>query len=182
MGNRLSKLYTKTGDKGETGLGDGSRVDKTDTRVWAMGDVDELNSIIGMLIEQCEMETICECLRDIQHVLFNLGGELSIPGAELVLEKNVLALETLIDNHNENLPALKEFILPGGSIVAGTCHLARAVCRRAERRVIALGKNEKINQHALVYLNRLSDLLFVFARILARHAGGEEIYWQKDRL
>ncbi|NKB36882.1 MAG: cob(I)yrinic acid a,c-diamide adenosyltransferase [Gammaproteobacteria bacterium] len=182
MGNRLSKLYTKTGDKGETGLGDGSRVAKTDTRVWAMGDVDELNSVIGMLIEHCEMETIRECLRDIQHVLFNLGGELSIPGAELVFDKNVLTLETLIDNHNENLPALKEFILPGGSIAAGTCHLARAVCRRAERRVIALARDEAVNQHALVYLNRLSDLLFVFARILARHAGGEEVYWQKDRL
>ena len=182
MGNRLSKIYTKTGDDGETGLGDGSRVDKTAERVWAMGDVDELNSVIGMLIEQCELDDIGESLRDIQHVLFNLGGELSIPGMELVVEKNIEALEGLIDQHNEALPPLKEFILPGGSPAAATCHLARAVCRRAERRVIAVAKKENVNRQALVYLNRLSDLLFVYARVIARQGGGTEIYWQKDRL
>ena len=182
MGNRLSKIYTKTGDNGETGLGDGSRIDKTAERVWAMGDVDELNSVIGVLIEQCELKVIRESLRDIQHVLFNLGGELSIPGMELVIDKNIEALENLIDTHNQVLPPLKEFILPGGSPAAASCHLARAVCRRAERRVIAVAKEENVNQQALIYLNRLSDLLFVFARVIARQGGGEEIYWQKDRL
>ena len=131
MGNRLSKLYTKTGDHGETGLGDGTRIDKTASRVIAMGDVDELNSQIGILITQCNEDSMLEHLQDFQHVLFNLGGELSIPGTELVVEKNVLAIESLIDEYNEDLPPLKEFILPGGSQAAATCHLARTVCRRA---------------------------------------------------
>ena len=182
MGNRLSKIYTKTGDAGETGLGDGSRIDKTALRVMAMGDVDELNSLIGVLITQCQMEDIQQHLQDIQHVLFNLGGELSIPGAELVLDKHVLTLESLIDEYNAYLPPLKEFILPGGSPAAATCHLARTVCRRAERTVITAGKTEAVNQFSAIYLNRLSDLLFVLARNLARAAGGSEIYWQKDRV
>ncbi len=182
MGNRLSKIYTKTGDHGETGLGDGSRIDKTASRVIAMGDVDELNSLIGLLITQCTVDTMPEHLHDIQHVLFNLGGELSIPGAELVLDKNVSALESLIDEYNEDLPPLKEFILPGGSQAAATCHLARAVCRRAERSVISVGKTDTINHFSQTYLNRLSDLLFVFARVIVRQAGGTEIYWQKDRV
>ena len=182
MGNRLSKIYTKTGDAGETGLGDGSRIDKTALRVMAMGDVDELNSLIGVLITQCQMEDIQQHLQDIQHVLFNLGGELSIPGAELVLDKHVLTLESLIDEYNAYLPPLKEFILPGGSLAAATCHLARTVCRRAERTVITAGKTETVNQFSAIYLNRLSDLLFVLARNLARAAGGSEIYWQKDRV
>lgn len=182
MGNRLSKIYTKTGDAGETGLGDGSRIDKTALRVMAMGDVDELNSLIGVLITQCQMEDIQQHLQDIQHVLFNLGGELSIPGAELVLDKHVLTLESLIDEYNAYLPPLKEFILPGGSPAAATCHLARTVCRRAERTVITAGKTEAVNQFSAIYLNRLSDLLFVLARNLARAVGGSEIYWQKDRV
>ena len=182
MGNRLSKIYTKTGDAGETGLGDGSRIDKTALRVMAMGDVDELNSLIGVLITQCQMEDIQQHLQDIQHVLFNLGGELSIPGAELVLDKHVLTLESLIDEYNAYLPPLKEFILPGGSPAAATCHLARTVCRRAERTVITAGKTETVNQFSAIYLNRLSDLLFVLARNLARAADGSEIYWQKDRV
>jgi cob(I)alamin adenosyltransferase len=182
MGNRLSKIYTKTGDAGETGLGDGSRIDKTALRVMAMGDVDELNSLIGVLITQCQMEDIQQHLQDIQHVLFNLGGELSIPGAEFVLDKHVLILESLIDEYNAYLPPLKEFILPGGSPAAATCHLARTVCRRAERTVITAGKTETVNQFSAIYLNRLSDLLFVLARNLARAAGGSEIYWQKDRV
>ncbi len=182
MGNRLSKIYTKTGDAGQTGLGDGSRIDKTALRVMAMGDVDELNSLIGVLITQCRMEDIQQHLQDIQHVLFNLGGELSIPGAELVLDKHVLTLESLIDEYNAYLPPLKEFILPGGSPAAATCHLARAVCRRAERTVITAGKTETVNHFSAIYLNRLSDLLFVLARNLARAAGGSEIYWQKDRV
>lgn len=180
MGNRLSKIYTKTGDQGETGLGDGTRIDKTATRVTAMGDVDELNSLLGILIEQDISDDIVGHLQDIQHVLFNLGGELSIPGAELVLEENVQKLESLIDKYNEDLPPLKEFILPGGSQAAATCHLARAVCRRAERSVISLGKTDAINHYAQTCLNRLSDLLFVFARIIARQAGGTEVYWRKD--
>ena len=182
MGNRLSKIYTKTGDHGETGLGDGTRIDKTASRVIAMGDVDELNSQIGILITQCTEDSMLEHLQDIQHVLFNLGGELSIPGAELVVEKNVLAIESLIDEYNEDLPPLKEFILPGGSQAAATCHLARTVCRRAERSVIRVGKTDPVNNFSQTYLNRLSDLLFVFARVIARQAGGTEIYWQKDRV
>lgn len=182
MGNRLSKIYTKTGDQGETGLGDGTRIDKTAARVMAMGDVDELNSLLGLLITQSIADALAAHLQDIQHVLFNLGGELSIPGAELVQEKNIQRLESLIDQYNEDLPPLKEFILPGGNQAAATCHLARAVCRRAERSIITLSKTDAINQHSKIFLNRLSDLLFVVARIIARQAGGEEIYWQKDRL
>ncbi len=182
MGNRLSKIYTKTGDKGETGLGDGSRIDKTASRVMAMGDVDELNSLIGVLIVQDISAEMQDYLKDIQHVLFNLGGELSIPGAELVLDKHVQALESLIDEYNQDLPALKEFILPGGSQSAATCHLARTVCRRAERSVISLSKTDSINQQSQTYLNRLSDLLFVWARVIARQSGGTEVYWQKDRI
>lgn len=182
MGNRLSKIYTKTGDQGETGLGDGTRIDKTADRVMAMGDVDELNSLLGLLITQSLADALAAHLQDIQHVLFNLGGELSIPGAELVLERNVQRLETLIDQYNEDLPPLKEFILPGGNQAAATCHLARAVCRRAERSVISLSKTDVINHHSQTFLNRLSDLLFVVARVIARQAGGAEVYWQKDRV
>lgn len=181
MGNRLTKIYTRTGDHGETGLGDGTRIAKTAPRVAAMGEVDELNSLLGLLIIHCELPGMREQLQDIQHVLFNLGGELSIPGAALILEKNVSLLEQLIDEYNGKLPPLKEFILPGGNEAAATCHLARSVCRRAERSVMNLGKVDILNHHSQTYLNRLSDLLFVFARTLARQSGGAEIYWQKDR-
>jgi cob(I)alamin adenosyltransferase len=182
MGNRLSKIYTKTGDKGETGLGDGSRIDKTAARVMAMGDVDELNSLIGVLLTQDIDTELAGYLEVVQHVLFNLGGELSIPGAKMVLDKHVQILEELIDKYNDDLPPLKEFILPGGSQSAATCHLVRTVCRRAERSVINLAKTDNINSHSQTYLNRLSDLLFVLARVIARQAGGSEIYWQKDRV
>jgi cob(I)alamin adenosyltransferase len=182
MGNRLSKIYTKTGDHGETGLGDGSRIDKTALRVASMGDVDELNSLLGLLITEDLSDEMAESLRDIQHVLFNVGGELSIPGAELVAEKNVIELEVLIDKYNMDLPPLKEFILPGGNRAAATCHLARTVCRRAERCIIGVGKVENTNLNSQMYLNRLSDLLFVLARTIARGQGGTEIYWQKDRV
>ncbi len=181
MGNRLSKIYTRTGDQGETGLGDGTRIDKTAVRVTAMGDVDELNSLIGVLIACNTVEHVTGPLQNIQHVLFNLGGELSIPGAELVLQRHVLELESLIDKYNQDLPPLKEFILPGGNQAAAICHLARTVCRRAERSAVGLAGEETVNHHSLCYLNRLSDLLFVFARIMARQAGGTEVYWQKDR-
>ncbi len=182
MGNRLSKIYTKTGDQGETGLGDGSRIEKTAARVGAMGDVDELNSVLGLLITEDINDDLAGHLQDIQHLLFNLGGELSIPGAELVLEKHVEKLESLIDAYNDGLPPLKEFILPGGSRAAATCHLARTVCRRAERSVVKLAKSDAINHYSQIYLNRLSDLLFVIARIIARQAGGTEVYWQKERV
>lgn len=182
MGNRLSKIYTKTGDTGETGLGDGTRVSKTDQRVVAMGEVDELNSLLGLLILKTEDEQMAARLHDIQHVLFNLGGGLSLPGSELVTEENVNSLEQLIDEYNGELPPLKEFILPGGSEAAALCHLARAVCRRAERNILPVYDDASEGQNARVYLNRLSDLLFVLARTLARSAGGAEVYWQKDRI
>ena len=182
MGNRLSKIYTKTGDLGDTGLADGERIGKTEPRVQAMGDVDELNSLLGLLICKCEDEQVSANLFDIQHVLFNVGGELSMPGSQLVSEKDVSDLEKLIDLHNEPLPPLKEFILPGGSEAAAICHLARAVCRRAERSIVSVCTGSKDHQRAAVYLNRLSDLLFVVARVLGRAEGGSEIFWQKDRV
>jgi len=180
MANRLSKIYTKTGDQGETGLADGTRIDKTDARVMAMGDVDELNSLIGVLIAHDMVDNIAEQLQRIQHTLFNLGGELSLPGAELVLQKHVKSLEELIDKYNEDLPGLKEFILPGGSQAAAICHLARTVCRRAERSLLGLARTDAVNHNSQCYLNRLSDFLFVLARIIVRQAGGEEVYWQQD--
>jgi cob(I)alamin adenosyltransferase len=182
MGNRLSKIYTKTGDTGETGLGDGSRIDKTSLRVMAMGDIDELNSLIGVLICQDISGEMTVYLQDIQHILFNLGGELSIPEMVLVTEKHVQTIEHLIDKYNEALPPLKEFILPGGSQAAAFCHLARTVCRRAERSIIGLSRMESVNCHSQVFLNRLSDLFFVLARVLSRQDGGLEIYWKKDRV
>ncbi len=182
MGNRLSKIYTKTGDSGDTGLADGERISKNEARVHAMGDVDELNSLLGLLVCKCDDEQMSESLTDIQHVLFNIGGELSMPGSELVGEKEISSIEKLIDFYNAPLPPLKEFILPGGSESAATCHLARAVCRRAERTMVSIDGEAKSHQGAKIYLNRLSDLLFVLARVLGRAAGGNEIFWQKDRV
>ncbi len=182
MGNRLTKIYTKTGDSGSTGLGDGSRTDKDSLRISVIGDVDELNSLLGLLIAIDIDERIKACLLDIQHVLFDLGGELAIPDSKIVTEPRVEYLEKIIDKYNESLPPLKEFILPGGSVPAAVCHTARAVCRRAERQLVGLSKEISVNEVSLKFLNRLSDLLFVFARILARSEGGEEIYWQSDRL
>lgn len=186
MGNRLSKIYTKTGDKGTTGLGDGNRIGKTDPRVEAMGDVDELNSLLGMLI--CTLPNgndaafkLNEELLLIQHDLFDLGGELSIPGSSLLPADSVDRLEVMIDTYNEPLPALKEFILPGGSKAAAQCHLARAVCRRAERRVVGLHLDSEVTDTALRYINRLSDLLFVLARVISRQDGGEEVNWDRSR-
>lgn len=179
MGHRLSKIYTKTGDEGTTGLGDGNRVAKDHIRVEAIGTVDELNCAIGLLLSQTNItQPISTCLLKIQHDLFNLGGELCIPHTEIVDEKDVLFLENNLDELNEPLPYLKDFILPGGNIAASTCHLARAICRRAERRIISLHQQEPINPHGLAYINRLSDLLFVIARVLARSNGDKEIVWQ----
>ena len=182
MGNRLTKIYTKTGDNGSTGLADGSRADKDSLRISVIGDVDELNSLLGLLTAHDIDDSIKKILLDIQHVLFDLGGELAIPDSEMVTEARVEYIEKIIDEYNAYLPPLKEFILPGGSIPAATCHIARAVCRRAERQLVGLSREITINQVSLKYLNRLSDLLFVFARTLARSEGGEEIYWQSDRL
>jgi len=182
MGNRLTKIYTRTGDSGSTGLADGSRADKDSLRISAIGDVDELNSILGLLIANDIDAQMKVYLLDIQHVLFDLGGELVVPDSEMVTETRVEYLEKIIDEYNASLPPLKEFILPGGSIPAATCHTARAVCRRAERQLVGLSREISVNQASLKFLNRLSDLLFVFARTLARSGDGQEILWKSKRL
>ncbi|AUM14125.1 cob(I)yrinic acid a,c-diamide adenosyltransferase [Ketobacter alkanivorans] len=182
MGNRLSKIYTRTGDKGTTGLGDGSRVDKDSLRVEAYGTTDELNSVIGMVLSEATVtEPVQGWLLEIQHDLFDIGAELCVPGHKVITEAFVQRLEQHIDAMNSELPYLKEFILPGGNRAATTCHLARTVCRRSERRVLSLSKAEPINEWGLKYLNRLSDFLFVAARVLARADGGEEVMWNRKR-
>ena len=181
MGNRLSKIYTKTGDDGTTGLGDGTRVAKDSTRVGAYGTVDELNSTIGIVLAQEIPPDVRESLTQIQHDLFDLGGELCIPGMAMVHESDVERLEQTLDGFNANLPALKDFILPGGGMAAAACHLARTVCRRAEREVVTLARTETVRPEAVRYLNRLSDLLFVLARVLARASGHGEVLWQHER-
>ncbi|HOW75508.1 MAG TPA: cob(I)yrinic acid a,c-diamide adenosyltransferase [Candidatus Competibacteraceae bacterium] len=178
MGNRLSKIYTRTGDQGTTGLGSGERVAKDCPRIEAIGAVDELNCAVGRVLVHDLRGPVGECLAEIQHRLFDLGGELSIPGYEAIKAEDVAALETALNHFNEQLPPLKEFILPGGSRGAADCHVARAICRRAERRVISLAHEETINEPAQVYLNRLSDLLFVLCRVIARDEGGIEVLWR----
>ena len=182
MGNRLSKIYTRTGDKGTTGMGDGSRVEKDSLRVAAIGDTDELNSVIGMVICKCPEGDVKETLITIQHDLFNLGGQLTMPECNLITEERVKWLEVTLDAMNENLPPLKEFILPGGGEAAAHCHLARTVCRRAERTIVSLAKEFEFSRQITAYINRLSDLLFVACRVLSRQAGEAEVYWQSDRL
>ena len=177
MGNRLSKIYTRTGDKGTTGLGDGSRVDKDSLRVEAYGTVDELNSAVGVVLTSELPDDVRDCLTRIQHELFDLGGELCMPGTTLIPDRYVEVLEADLDGFNEDLPPLKDFILPGGSESAARCPLARTVARRAERRVVSLAHNEAVNEASVRYLNRLSDLLFVIARVLARRDGGSEVIW-----
>ena len=182
MGNRLTKLYTKTGDDGTTGLGDGSRTTKDSSRIEAVGTVDELNSWIGLLIAELQSdEPLIEPLTDIQHRLFDLGGELAVPGFQLIKAEMVSELEILCDQINEALPPLKEFILPGGSKSAGLCHMARTVARRAERIIVMLAKEEAVGDALKQYINRLSDVLFVMARQLARRDGGEEVFWKSKR-
>jgi cob(I)alamin adenosyltransferase len=178
MGHRLSKIYTRTGDQGTTGLSDGSRVDKDHARVEAMGDVDELNSVIGVLLTHALPEAARLALTEVQNDLFNLGGELSIPGAEMMLASDATRLEQALDAFNTELAPLKEFILPGGTAAAAACHVARSVCRRAERRIVTLNKSERLNTHTAIYLNRLSDLLFVTARYLNKCANAPEVLWQ----
>lgn len=180
MGYRLSKIYTRTGDEGTTGLADGSRVDKDSPRVEALGEVDELNCHIGALLLHPLDPAVRERLIGVQHALFDIGGELAIPGARIVSEDYVGGLEEHLDALNAELPPLKEFILPGGGAAAVACHVARAVCRRAERRVIALSRGDEVNPASRRYLNRLSDLLFVLARRLARDDAGE-VFWEKAR-
>ncbi len=182
MGNRLSKIYTRTGDQGDTGLGNGQRVAKDHARVEAYGTVDELNSCLGVVLTHSLPSELLEILVDIQHRLFDLGGELSIPGHFVMQDADVSALEQSLDRLNEHLPPLQEFILPGGSPAAASCHLARTVCRRAERRLISLAaQDDTVNPIAIRYLNRLSDLLFVMARSMNRQAGVADVLWQHER-
>ena len=180
MGHRLSKIYTRTGDSGETGLGDGSRVPKDGLRVHALGEIDELNSALGLLLAEELPAGIRAALIDIQHDLFDLGGEVCIPGHASMGEAQVARLETLLDEHNAHLAPLKEFILPGGTRAASLAHLARAICRRAERALVSLSRAEAVQAPALKYLNRLSDLLFVLGRVLNRSGGGD-VLWQPGR-
>ena len=183
MGNRLSKIYTRTGDDGTTGLGDGSRTEKDSLRVEAFGTVDEANSAIGIVLSFTTVPgRIRNCLTEIQHDLFELGGELCIPGHKAVEMHFVERLENELDALNADLPPLKEFILPGGSPAAAACHLARTIVRRAERRVNTLAKQEDVRPEVLRYLNRLSDLLFVVARRLAREESGTETIWDRSRI
>ena len=178
MGHRLSKIYTRTGDDGTTGLGDGNRVNKDSLRVEAYGTVDELNSAIGTVLAFEVTDDIRECLLGVQHQLFDLGGELCIPGESMIDDEDVDRLEAQLDGFNEDLPMLKEFILPGGSQAAAHCHLARTICRRAERRVISLAREEEVNEEPIRYLNRLSDLLFAMARYENHRKGQPEPLWR----
>ena len=182
MGHRFTQIATRTGDDGTTGLGDGSRTRKDSLRVGAMGDVDELNSTLGVLLCEPLPDDVRGELLDIQHDLFDLGGELCIPGFENIADAQVARLDALLARHNAVLPRLQEFILPGGSRAAALAHVSRTVCRRAERAVVALGEAEAVRPLCRQYLNRLSDLLFVLARVLNRHAGGADVMWEKGRV
>jgi cob(I)alamin adenosyltransferase len=181
MGHRLSKIYTRTGDAGTTGLGDGTRTGKDSQRIDAIGEIDELNSALGLLLAETLPEAVRAALTGVQHDLFDLGGELCIPGRTAISDEQVSRLETLLDGFNAELPPLKEFILPGGSRAASLAHLARTVCRRAERSVVALGRDEAVSDTVRRYLNRLSDLLFVMGRVLNRDAGGSDVLWQQGK-
>jgi cob(I)alamin adenosyltransferase len=181
MGHRLSKITTRTGDAGETGLADGSRVAKDSARIAALGEVDELNSVVGVLLAEELPAPVREALLGVQHDLFDLGGELATPGHALIGAAHVTRLEQLTERFNADLAPLKEFILPGGSRAAAAAHLARTVCRRAERAVVALARTQEVATGARVYLNRLSDLLFVLGRVLNRAAGGADVLWNRER-
>ncbi|MBC7376205.1 MAG: cob(I)yrinic acid a,c-diamide adenosyltransferase [Burkholderiaceae bacterium] len=182
MGNRLTQIATRTGDNGTTGLGDNTRVSKDSLRVHAMGDVDELNSNIGVLLCEELPPAVRELLVEVQHQLFNLGGEMSIPGFELLKAEALLALDQALAEHNEQLPRLQEFILPAGTRAASLAHVCRTVARRAERSVVALGVAEALKDTPRQYLNRLSDLMFVLARVLNRMHGGDDVYWKSERM
>jgi len=177
MTDRLTRIYTRRGDDGTTGLADGSRLFKDSGRIEAIGCLDELNSLIGIVMAHAGPAGPAE-LTGVQHQLFELGAELATPGAERLRAADVASLEQALDRHNRHLPPLREFILPGGDLATAHCHLARSVCRRAERRLVELGRGEALNPETLRYINRLSDLLFVLARVLARRDDGREVYWQ----
>jgi cob(I)alamin adenosyltransferase len=181
MGNRLSKIYTRTGDDGSTGLGDGARVAKDSARVTAYGTVDEANSAIGVVLAQELPDEVREVLVSVQHQLFDLGGELCIPGHAAIHAADIERLESILDRFNADLPPLKDFILPGGGPAAAHCHLARTICRRAEREVVTLSHHDAVRPEAIRYLNRLSDLLFVLCRVLARAGGHGEVIWNHER-
>jgi cob(I)alamin adenosyltransferase len=181
MGNRLSKIATRTGDKGETGLGDGTRVAKDSARIQALGDIDELNSSIGVLLAEKMPAKLREALLHIQHGLFDLGGEVCIPGHTMITEAHVVHLDGLLETYNKRLPPLKEFILPGGTRAAALAHLSRTACRRAERSLVALGRAEPVGERARQYLNRLSDLLFVLGRALNRAGKRGDVLWRHER-
>jgi cob(I)alamin adenosyltransferase len=180
MGYRLTRIYTRKGDKGKTRLGEGTSVSKDDFRVEAYGNVDELNSMIGLLRSYNLTKRIELALEEVQHGLFDLGGELSIPGHSILRSDQVKHLEAFIDELNEDLAPLEEFILPGGSRAAAICHVARTVCRRAERSLVALSQTQKLSELAISYLNRLSDLLFVMARAINRDSGVSDVLWNRD--
>ncbi|KAF3997377.1 cob(I)yrinic acid a,c-diamide adenosyltransferase [Glaciimonas immobilis] len=182
MGNRLSKIATRTGDNGTTGLGDGSRVDKDNLRIHAIGDVDELNSHVGVLLCETLPAPLREDLLTIQHDLFDLGGELCIPGYVMIKESHIARLDALLEKYNADLPPLREFILPGGARTAALAHVCRTVCRRAERSIITLGKTETVNVPVRHYVNRLSDLLFVLSRVLNRVDGGSDVLWKSGQV
>jgi cob(I)alamin adenosyltransferase len=182
MGNRLSRIYTRTGDDGTTGLGDGARTDKDAARVEAYGTVDEANSAVGLVLAAPALPpAVAALLTTVQHDLFDVGAELCIPGHRVVTDADVARIEAMLDGLNEDLPPLKEFILPGGGPAAAACHLARTIVRRAERRVWTLARTEAVAPELTRYLNRLSDLLFVVARVLARHERGGDVLWQRSR-
>ena len=186
MGQRLTQIATRTGDNGTTGLGDNTRVSKNSLRVHAMGEVDELNSNIGVLLCEAMPDAVRTLLVEIQHQLFNLGGEMSIPGYELLKAEAIVALDEALEEHNAMLPKLQEFILPAGSRAASLAHVCRTVARRAERAVVALGNEEALKETPRQYLNRLSDLMFVLARVLNRYrtdgTKGDDVYWKSERL
>lgn len=181
MGNRLSKIATRTGDDGTTGLGDGRRVGKDDVRIAAIGDVDELNSNVGVLLAEPLPDDVRAVLVTIQHDLFDLGGELCVPGHTVLGDAHMARLDQWLADYNATLPPLKEFILPGGARTAALAHVCRTVCRRAERSIVALGRIEALHETPRRYVNRLSDLLFVLARVLNRAAGGADLLWERGR-
>jgi len=181
MANRLTRIYTRTGDGGDTGLADGTRVPKDAPRIEAMGAVDELNSVVGMLLSDELPDAVRTLLMDVQNDLFDLGGELAVPGHAIISEPHIVKLEAALDRYNAELPALKNFVLPGGSLAAAHAHLARTVCRRAERRVVTLAHTQAVPELACPYLNRLSDLFFVLARALNHQAGHGDVLWQPGK-
>lgn len=182
MGHRLTRIYTRTGDEGSTGLSDGSRIGKDHLRIEAIGDIDELNCVLGLLLSHQLPIDIQHSLSEIQQTLFDIGGELSLPGADTLSEEAVTQLEQQLEMYNATLTPLREFILPGSTEASARCHLARSVCRRAERHVVALARSEAVSPRVLAYLNRLSDLLFVISRVLTRLGNGREIYWRSPKM